>query len=160
MCCTPYALFRQAIPLSAPQSCSRRSLIPASTHWATSCQSFHTTLVSPPIPRGQIQSWTQHRAAPRGTLPPAPRPRKMPQHFHRLPGLSRRVCVHFARCACVSQFDPGPSGRPIVWRNRSCDGKISHHHARIAIDWTPTLAIDWTPAFFASVGINDKVLVL
>ena len=132
--------------LSAPQ------LLPPSQ--TDSCQHAlgHVMSVLPHHPRKPTYSTRPNpildaaSSSPQGYLASSPpRPRKMPQHFLRFPGLSRRVCVHFARCACVSQFDPGPSGRPTVWRNRSCDGKISHHHARIAIDWTPFIfATAWS----------------
>ena len=87
MCCTPYALFRHAFPLSAPQlspPAHRRSLVPASTHGSTSCQSFHSTaLVSPPIPHAAKPNPVDAASSsPQGIPGLQPRPRKM-QHFHR-----------------------------------------------------------------------------
>ena len=117
MCCTPYALFRHAFPLSAPQlspPAHRRSLVPASTHGSTSCQSFHSTaLVSPPIPHAAKPNPVDAASSsPQGIPGLQPRPRNAarcnistdPTNY-----LSRWVCVHFARCACVSQFPPGPA---------------------------------------------------
>ena len=125
----------RALPPSHSALCPSVLLPPQSD----SCQHAlgHVMSVLPHHPRKPAYSTRPNpildaaSSSPQGYLASSP-PVKMPQHFHRLPGLSRRVCVHFARCACVSQFDPRPSGRPIVWRDRSCDGKVSHHHARIA----------------------------
>ena len=120
MCCTPYALFRHAFPLSAPQlspPAHRRSLVPASTHGSTSCQSFHSTaLVSPPIPHAAKPNPGRSIEQPPGdTWPPAPSPQDatFPQIQ---PTIYPGGYASTLRGAHVSHNSlPGPPGHPIVW---------------------------------------------
>ena len=135
MCCTPYALFRRAIPLSAPQS-----LLPPQSD---SCQHAlgHVMSVLPHHPRKPAYSTRPNptldaaSSSPQGYLassPPVPaRCRNISTDYQGYPG----GYASTLRDAHVSHNSiPGPQGVQSSGETAPVMGRSSHHHARIAID--------------------------